>query len=83
MLIITMFLHVLNATYCYVQFNQYGSFSFAISVFASGSLAAVGVWVLMFGTGEGHRSRRTGADKRVSGWLFPNEAAEKKKGKKF
>lgn len=36
----------------------------------------------MFGTEKGRISRRTGVDKRISGWPFRNVESEKKKGKK-
>lgn len=37
---------------------------------------------LVFGTEKGRISKRTGADKRTSGWPFKNEEADRKKGKK-
>ena len=41
-------------------------------------MAAMGLWCLMFA--EGSRiSKRTGADKRTSGWPFKNAEAERKK----
>ena len=36
----------------------------------------------MFGTEQGRISRKTGADKRISGWPFRNAESEKKKGRK-
>ena len=36
----------------------------------------------MFGTEKGRISKRTGADKRVSGWPFRNVERDKKRGKK-
>ena len=36
----------------------------------------------MFGTEKGRISRKTGADKRISGWPFPNVQSEKKRGRK-
>jgi len=48
----------------------------------SGSLAAMGLWCVMFGSDPGHISKRTGADKRTSGWPFGNTIAAKRwKGK--
>lgn len=35
----------------------------------------------MFGTERGRISKRTGTDKRISGWPFRNVDSEKKKGK--
>ena len=55
----------------------------ALGAAISGGLAVIGMWCLMFATDKGHISRRTGADKRTSGWPFKNEIAEQKKaGKK-
>lgn len=42
----------------------------------------MGLWCLLFGgSNSGHISRRTGADKRTSGFPFANAAAEKKKAR--
>lgn len=46
-------------------------------------MAAVGFWVFMFGASDGRISRKTGADKRMSGFPFKNKEADKKNvGKK-
>ncbi|KAF2154913.1 hypothetical protein K461DRAFT_104247 [Myriangium duriaei CBS 260.36] len=42
-------------------------------------LAAAGGLLVLFGQGPGHISRRTGADKRTSGFPFKNTEAEKKR----
>ncbi|GAM86091.1 hypothetical protein ANO11243_041010 [Dothideomycetidae sp. 11243] len=42
-------------------------------------LAAGGLLLVMFGQGPGHISRRTGADKRTSGFPFKNTEAAKKR----
>lgn len=47
-----------------------GTTGYMLGAIGSGFLAAMGVWVAMFGGGPGHRSRRTGKDKRMSGLLF-------------
>ena len=36
----------------------------------------------MFGTEKGRISRRTGADKRISGWPFRNVGSDKNQGRK-
>lgn len=41
--------------------------------------AAAGLLLVMFGQGPGRISKRTGADKRTSGFPFKNREAEKKK----
>jgi hypothetical protein len=48
----------------------------------SSVLAAMGLWCLLFATQDGHISRRTGADKRTSGFPFKNVEADKRKGRK-
>lgn len=49
-----------------------------------GGLASVGLWCLLFASSDGRISRRTGADKRTSGFPFKNEQADKKRpGKKM
>ncbi|RPB28428.1 hypothetical protein L211DRAFT_833396 [Terfezia boudieri ATCC MYA-4762] len=47
----------------------------------SGLLAAVGGWCLLFATGDGRISRKTGADKRTSGFPFKNKVVDKRKAK--
>ncbi|KAG8623441.1 hypothetical protein KVT40_008417 [Elsinoe batatas] len=42
-------------------------------------LASSGMLLLMFGQGPGHISKRTGADKRTSGFPFKNVEADKRK----
>ena len=49
-----------------------------------GLLAAMGLWCVLFATSGGKISRRTGADKRTSGFPFKNaEAYNKKLDKKM
>jgi hypothetical protein len=36
----------------------------------AGCLAAAGTWSLLFADDKGHVSKRTGRDKRTSGWPF-------------
>jgi hypothetical protein len=38
----------------------------------------MGLWCILFG-GSSHISKRTGADKRTSGWPFGNSEADKKR----
>jgi len=81
-LLLTTTFHSTCATYGYMQYLNTGQTAFAMSVAGYGSLAAMGLWCVLFGQG-GHVSRRTGADKRTSGWPFGNvEAGKKKKGAK-
>ncbi|KAF2093021.1 hypothetical protein NA57DRAFT_81702 [Rhizodiscina lignyota] len=78
----TMTYHIATAIYLYVRWNSGGTASIALGAVASGVLSVMGVWCLLFATDKGHISKRTGADKRTSGWPFKNEIADQKKGGK-
>ncbi|KAI9775140.1 MAG: hypothetical protein M1835_005923 [Candelina submexicana] len=71
--------HAANAFYGYVAWMQIGSASFGLSTIGSGALAAVGLWCILFASSEGKISRKTGADKRTSGFPFGNKEADKKR----
>ena len=60
----------------YVTSGQTG---FALGVAGYGSLGAVGLWCILFASSGGKISRKTGADKRTSGFPFSNVEAEKRK----
>ncbi|MCJ1252468.1 hypothetical protein MMC24_000274 [Lignoscripta atroalba] len=82
-LTLTASFHAASAFYAYTQYMKTGQTSFALSVVGFGSLAAMGLWVLLFGSSSGRISRKTGADKRTSGFPFSNaEASKKKAGRK-
>lgn len=68
--------------YCYTQWDAGYSAAYALAMTAHCGLAAVGGWVLLFGSTSGCISRKTGADKRVSGFPFKNEEADKRRGVK-
>ncbi|CAK7223523.1 hypothetical protein SCUCBS95973_005208 [Sporothrix curviconia] len=63
---------------CYYYRVQTSVSAYAVGCAGSSALAAFGLWCLLFGGGS-HISRRTGADKRTSGFPFTNSAAEKRK----
>lgn len=81
-LLLTTTFHISCAFYSYAQYTTTSQTGFALSVTGYGALAAMGGWCLMFGTEKGRISKRTGVDKRISGWPFRNVESEKKKGKK-
>lgn len=56
--------------------------SHALGAIGSGSLACMGLWCILFASGSGRISRKTGADKRTSGFPFGNKesAGAKKRG---
>jgi hypothetical protein len=77
-LIITMLYHSTTAFYAYARYSRSDQSAFVLGAIGSGALAAMGLWVIMFGQSS-HISERTGADKRTSGWPFRNTEADKKR----
>ncbi|KAF3762513.1 hypothetical protein M406DRAFT_332895 [Cryphonectria parasitica EP155] len=73
--------HASQAFYSYNKFNGSDAGGYFFGALGSAVLAAFGLWCLMFAGDKGHISKRTGADKRTSGWPFKNSEASKKKGK--
>lgn len=72
--------HTIMGFYCYASYSTTGQSAFALGATGSGGLASLGLWVLLFGSSGGLISRKTGADKRTSGFPFGNkEAASAKK----
>jgi hypothetical protein len=82
-LTITMLYHASMGFYCYTLWTRFGVTSFVLGCIGSGALAAMGLWCVLFGSENGRISRRTGADKRTSGFPFKNAEADRKKGKKL
>lgn len=81
-LTITTIYHAAAAFLTYARWNSTGSTGFALGCVFSGSIAAMGLWCILFASSSGRISRRTGADKRTSGFPFANKEADKKKSKK-
>ena len=77
-LLLTTLYHSFVGFYTYSRYvnKATSQFSYLLATMLSGMLAAMGLWVLMFG-GESHISRRTGADKRTGNWPFGNKEAAK------
>ncbi|KAF7507098.1 hypothetical protein GJ744_010911 [Endocarpon pusillum] len=71
----TMIFHSLAAIYCYTSYVSLGQSGFMLGLAGYGALATMGLWCVMFATSGGHISKRTGADKRMSGFPFKNEKA--------
>lgn len=72
-LVLTTAFHSCTAFYAYMQYTNTQQTAFALSITGSGTLAAMGIWCLLFGT-SGERSRKQ--KDRVSGWPFKNQAVE-------
>ena len=81
-IVITLCYHFLAAFNSYAMYTTTYVTSYGAGAVGSGILAFVAVWCLLFGSEKGRVSKRTGADKRTSGWPFKNEEASKRKGKK-
>jgi len=78
-----MLFHGTTAVFTYARYNTTGSTSFALASIGSAVLFSVGLWCLLFASSSGRISRKTGADKRTSGFPFGNKesASAKKKGR--
>ena len=76
-----MFYHAAYATNAYVQYNSTQQAGYVVATTGYSILASLGLWCLLFGSG-GHISKRTGADKRTSGFPFKNVEADKRKPEK-
>jgi len=75
--------HLAVTWYCYTEYQTGDSSVFLVSVLVHGLFACVGGWIVLFGSSDGRISRKTGADKRTSGFPFKNAQADKKRaGKK-
>jgi hypothetical protein len=80
-LTITAIFHAIYAFYCYAMWTQTGVLSFSLGTLGSTFLAAIAFWCILFASSNGRISRKTGADKRTSGFPFKNNEAEKRKGR--
>lgn len=77
-LVVTSFFHGISAFYAYTWFVSRGQSAFAVDVGVHSSIAAVGLWCILFASGNGKISRSTGADKRTAGFPFANSEAAKR-----
>jgi hypothetical protein len=80
-LTITALFHAATAFYCYGMWTETGVTSFSLGVIGSAFLCGIAMWCILFASTDGRISRKTGADKRTSGFPFKNSEAEKRKGK--
>ena len=75
--------HSACAFLSYARYSTTGQTSFALGAAGSTGIASIGLWCILFASSSGRISRKTGADKRTSGFPFRNREADKKKaGKK-
>lgn len=80
-LLITTLHHGSTAFYCWTKYNGTSQTGYLLGFIGSVTLAAFGTWCLLFGGEKARISKRTGADKRTSGWPFPNAEADKRRKK--
>lgn len=59
-----------------------GQTGYVLGMVGAGAMGAMGLWCIMFAGEKPRISKRTGADKRTSGFPFSNAEADKKKGGK-
>ncbi|KAJ5606184.1 Glutathione S-transferase/chloride channel C-terminal [Penicillium lagena] len=78
-LMVTSVFHAVAAFYAYTWYAAGGQGTFALGVAGYSILAAIGLWCVLFASGDGRISRKTGADKRTTGFPFANSEAAKKK----
>lgn len=71
--------HIISLIYCYVRYMNSGQVGYVLGALGYGSMAVLGMWIVLFGTTGGRISKRTGADKRTAGFPFKNEAAYDKR----
>jgi hypothetical protein len=80
-LTITALFHAAYGFYCYGMWTETGVTSFSLGCIGSGFLAAVATWCILFASSNGRISRKTGADKRTSGFPFKNSEAARRKAR--
>ncbi|KAI1166487.1 hypothetical protein F5B18DRAFT_50118 [Nemania serpens] len=78
-LILTTLHHGVGAFYIWTRYTATGETGYLLGFVGSAALAAFGTWCLLFGGEKARISRRTGADKRTSGFPFPNAEADRRK----
>lgn len=83
-LYVTTLFHCASAIYCYMRYVNYWQSGYVLGAMGYGAMACVGLWSVIFGGTSARLSKRTGADKRTSGFPFKNsQAYDKKRDKKM
>ncbi|KAL3492426.1 hypothetical protein BJX62DRAFT_203057 [Aspergillus germanicus] len=77
-LVLTSIFHAASAFYAYTRYVDTAKGVFLIAIVGYSSIAAVGLWCVLFASSHGRISRRTGADKRTAGFPFGNRVAKAK-----
>ncbi|KAI0204749.1 hypothetical protein F4808DRAFT_456497 [Astrocystis sublimbata] len=79
--LVTTLLHSMSTLYSWAWYSSTGRSGFFLGCMGSAALAASGIWCLLFGGEKARISRRTGADKRTSGFPFKNSEADRRKAR--
>ncbi|KAF7589678.1 hypothetical protein BBP40_003970 [Aspergillus hancockii] len=77
-LIVTSLFQGFSAFYAYTRYLESGQTAFALGMVGYAAVAAIGLWCVLFASSNGKISRKTGADKRTTGFPFKNTEAAKK-----
>ena len=76
--------HGLSFIYCYMRYVNYQQTGYVLGALGYGVMTLIGLWSVIFGDTKARLSKRTGADKRTSGFPFKNvQAYDKKKDRKM
>ncbi|KAK3329585.1 hypothetical protein B0H66DRAFT_541537 [Apodospora peruviana] len=77
--LVSMLYHASNCFYAYMRYTgSGGQIGYLLGSLGSGVMATFALWIMLFANDKGHISRRTGADKRTSGFPFRNSEADKR-----
>lgn len=82
-ILVSMLYHGAYALSSYAQYNFTKQNGYLVGAVGYGILASFALWVIMFGSDKGRVSKRTGADKRTSGFPFKNAEAAKRRPKEL
>lgn len=77
-LLVTTIFHGISGFYTYMWYTTSGQTAFALGMAGYAFVGAIGIWCLLFASENGKISRKTGADKRTSGFPFQNKEADKR-----
>ncbi|RHZ68577.1 uncharacterized protein CDV56_109691 [Aspergillus thermomutatus] len=77
-LVVTSIYHAISAFYAYTWYTTTDQVVFAAAMVGYLAVASVGLWCSLFASSHGKISRKTGADKRTTGFPFHNRVAERK-----
>ncbi|KAI0868402.1 hypothetical protein GGS24DRAFT_494591 [Hypoxylon argillaceum] len=78
-LLLTTLHHAASAFQGWARYTATDQAGYLLGFVGSAGLAAFGTWCLLFGGEKARISRRTGADKRTSGFPFRNAEADRRK----